>query len=99
MLNHEPKDDHARGYRDEASLRDVLEQAQGLAVEIERLLTSPRFDYAESDTFRIRLARAHTLSLLDQLSELLGKHAGSATRRATRDEEGNIVSGIHPAWR
>jgi hypothetical protein len=82
--------------------RELLEEAQGLAVQIERLLTSPGCQTTDSDTLRIRLARAHTLSLLDQLSELLepvSTKPGSGLR-APRDENGDAASGVRRAsWR
>jgi hypothetical protein len=83
-----------------ASVRETLAEAQELAVQIERLLTSPRCDFPEADSFRVRLARAHTLSLLDQLSELLGpEDSAPGTRRTLRDDETHTSSGIRPAWR
>ncbi|HKQ69207.1 MAG TPA: hypothetical protein VJT73_07705 [Polyangiaceae bacterium] len=56
-----------------ASARAMLEDAQALTLQVERLLAHPSFQSAESDTFRVRLARAHCLSLLDQISELMGR--------------------------
>lgn len=83
-----------------AAVREILEEAQELAAQIERLLTSPRCNFPESDAFRVRLARAHTLSLLDQLSELLGpEDSGPGTHRALRDDDTHASSGIRPAWR
>jgi hypothetical protein len=81
--------------------REVLAQARALAEQIERLLTSPRCNFAESDGFRVRLARAHTLSLLDQLGELLGPlESVHRLRRAVRDEEeGTTSEEIRPVWR
>ena len=80
-----------------AALRKTLEEAQELAVQIERLLSNPRADFAEADAFRVRLARAHTLSLLDQLSDLLCPE--SASRQALGDDDTHVASGIRPAWR
>ena len=86
------------------STRELLEEAQALAVQIEHLLTSPGCQTTDSDTLRIRLARAHTLSLLDQLSELLepvSAKPGSSVR-APRDEEGDAPSATRrpaPSWR
>jgi hypothetical protein len=83
-----------------AAVRETLEEAQQLAAQIERLLTSPRCTFPETDAFRVRLARAHTLSLLDQLSELLGPgESAPGTRRTVRDEDAHATSGIRPAWR
>ena len=99
------KEDRARPGRGAGmSMRELLEEAQGLAVQIERLLTSPGCQSTDSDTLRIRLARAHTLSLLDQLSELLEPVSvqRAPSVRAPRDDEGDGPSGIRrPAtsWR
>jgi hypothetical protein len=96
--------DHGRTRpQDVGTMREALEEAVGLAVQIDRLLTSPQCTMAEVDTFRIRLARAHTLSLLDQLSELIGP-LESTMRLASRDDdddddEGKGASGIRSAWR
>ena len=92
------KEDRARGVRSGTmTTRDLLEEAQGLAVQIERLLTSPGCQTTDSDTLRIRLARAHTLSLLDQLSELLETVSAKPSVRAPRDEDGDTSSGIRLA--
>ena len=55
------KDDRARPGRGAGmTTRELLEEAQALAVQIERLLTSPGCQTTDSDTLRIRLgARAH----------------------------------------
>jgi hypothetical protein len=58
------------------STRALLKQAQDLAVQIERLLETPIREEDEACTFRMRLARAHTLGLLDQLEELVGPAFG-----------------------
>src|SRR3954471_16392485 len=58
------------------STRALLEEAQELAVRIESLLGSPVHDGEEACAFRLRLARAHTLGLLDQLEELVGPAFG-----------------------
>ena len=99
------KEDRARVVRGGGmTTRELLEEAQGLAVQIERLLTSPGCQTTDSGTLRIRLARAHTLSLLDQLSELLepvSAKPGSSVR-APQGEDGDSASGIRrPAtsWR
>jgi hypothetical protein len=58
--------------RDEATnVRDVLEEAHALATQAEELLANLSQAHGDSNAFRIRLARAHALSLLDQLSDLL----------------------------
>jgi hypothetical protein len=94
--------------RDEVpSPKELLEQAHELASEIEGLLTSLSRGIADADTFRVRLARAHTLSLLDQLAELIGSrqsaHGPAARSRGTldRDEDENASSGVRraPLWR
>jgi hypothetical protein len=80
--------------------RTVLEEAHAFAVQIERLLTGPQCDFAEADTFRVRLARAHTLSLLDQLSELIGsRDSAREPRRSTHDGDEGTASGVRTAWR
>jgi hypothetical protein len=85
--------EHGRSRRDAGGAREALEQALELAVQIDRLLTSPPCTLPEVDAFRIRLARAHTLSLLDQLAELIGP-LESTTRLASRDDEDGGSSGI-----
>jgi hypothetical protein len=91
--------------RESDATRELLEEAQTLAVQIERLLASPSCQLCEAEAFRVRLARAHTLSLLDQLSELLGprqsQRAAEPSVRGPRSEGDNAVSGIRPAtsWR
>jgi hypothetical protein len=81
------------------ALRETLEEAQDLAVQIERLLSNPRCDFSEADAFRVRLARAHTLSLLDQLSELLGPEESGLRQTLRDDDAAHVASGIRPAWR
>jgi len=100
-LEHEMTEGYGRSRsQNAASVRETLEEAKELAAQIERLLTSPRCNFPEGDSFRIRLARAHTLSLLDQLSELLGpEEAAPGTRRGLRDDDTHATSGIRPAWR
>ncbi|SRR5258708_6376957 len=100
------KEDRVRPVRGGgATTRELLEEAQCLAVQIEHLLTSPRCQTGDSDTLRIRLARAHTLSLLDQLWELLepvSAKPGSGVRARRDDQDGDATSGIRrPAtsWR
>jgi hypothetical protein len=68
----QPKNSRARTTRDDAAdAHELLEQAQELAVQIETLLARlGQFD-GHGDSFRVRLARAHTLSLLDQLTDLM----------------------------
>ena len=86
---------------------EMLEQAHALASEIEGLLTSVSQEVANSDSFRVRLARAHTLSLLDQLSELIGQRPsspGPSVRSAAprdRDNDDQATSGVRraSAWR
>jgi hypothetical protein len=83
--------------------KDLLEQAHGLAEQIEGLLTELGHEVAESDNFRVRLARAHTLSLLDQLTELLQPRS-SAPPRTVRscvphDDDPNAASGVRPGSR
>jgi hypothetical protein len=100
-FEHEMAESYSRSRSQSASaVRETLQEAQELAAQIERLLTSPRCSFAEADAFRVRLARAHTLSLLDQLSELLGpEESGSGSRRPLRDDDAHAGSGIRPAWR
>jgi len=86
--------------RDSDATRELLEEAHTLAMQIERVLASPSCQMSESEAFRVRLARAHTLSLLDQLAELLAP-------RLTRDssppqspplrDDGDSVSGVRRA--
>jgi hypothetical protein len=99
-LEHEAKQSFGRSsFQSVTEVRETLEEAQDLAVQIERLLSNPRCNFAEADAFRVRLARAHTLSLLDQLSDMLGPEV-SAPRSALREDDDNhVASGIRPAWR
>jgi hypothetical protein len=102
------KDDRLRGPREEVpSARDLLEQAHALAAQVEGLLTEVSHEVSDSDTFRVRLARAHTLSLLDQLAELLGARSSGrgpsvrGTHASHVDDDENAGSGVRqaPAWR
>jgi hypothetical protein len=97
-----------RAIRDEVPTpKELLEQAHALASEIEGLLMTLSRGVADADTFRVRLARAHTLSLLDQLAELIGTRPsghGPAVRACgtlDRDEDENATSGVRraPVWR
>jgi hypothetical protein len=98
-------DDRTRGLRDGdgKGAQDLLEQAHGLAGQIEALLQDLSREVAESDTFRVRLARAHTLSLLDQLAELLGGRSSMASPSvrncSPRDDDENASSGVRPGSR
>ena len=108
------KEEHSRDRdtdEDSMSTREALERAQELAEQVEDLLTHLGQEVADSDTIRVRLARAHTLSLLDQLSELLGPRS-SVARFATsygpalptftfREDDEDTASGVRPlpAWR
>ncbi len=105
-FDNQAKDPRPRTVRDEAlSAKDLLEQAQALAAEVEELLTKVG-KVADTDAFRVRLARAHTLSLLDQLSELLGDRPsgnGPAVRScaAPMSDDEDAASGVRraPSWR
>ena len=109
-ISSEDQAKHPRGRstRDEVpSPKELLEEAHALASEIEGLLMTLSRGIADVDTFRVRLARAHTLSLLDQLAELIGTRPsghGPAVRNCgtlDRDEDENAASGVRraPAWR
>lgn len=110
-LENKAKDDpgrsgDSRSTRDDvASARELLEQAQELAAQIEGLLTKLGQSGSDADTFRVRLARAHTLSLLDQLSELIGPrpsgYGPAVADRGPREDDENATSGVRqaPAWR
>ncbi len=105
-----PKDSRARSTRDDdaTSAKELLEQAQALAMQIEGLLMRFGQEDGHCDAFRVRLARAHTLSLLDQLTDLMGDRPsmmpGPAVRSCaaadTSDEE-NAASGVRRTspWR
>jgi hypothetical protein len=92
---------------DVPSAKELLEQAHALASEVEGLLTKLSRGVADADTFRVRLARAHTLSLLDQLAELIGTRPsghGPAVRNCgtlDRGDDENAASGVRRAnaWR
>jgi hypothetical protein len=97
-LDNQAEENRSRSVRgDLMSAKDLLEQAMGLAAQIEGLLTHLGREVPESDTFRVRLARAHTLSLLDQLSELLGPRPSHPPIRACavpEEEDENAASGV-----
>jgi hypothetical protein len=98
-------DNEARHRLDDASdVRGALEEAQALATQAEQLLAKLSQERADSNSFRIRLARAHALSLLDQLSELLEVRS-SGYGPAVRDcpapaDDDDAVSGVRQGpWR
>ncbi len=85
-----------------SSTRGELEKAQELALQIEQLLATVGGDVPDSDTFRVRLARAHALSLLDELSVLLRPARGpSGAPCAPRETDEDASSTIRPvtSWR
>jgi len=49
----------------------MAEQAEVLVVQLVALLTTLGDEVTTSDSFRVRLAKAHALSTLDELSEVL----------------------------
>jgi hypothetical protein len=72
-LHNKANDNRPHGLRDEpARAGELLEHARSLAMQIERLLDDLGHQIDSPDSFKVRLARAHTLGLLDQLSELAG---------------------------
>jgi hypothetical protein len=71
-------DNHSKGDRHPA---DLLEQARALAAQVDRLLVNAGEKVLPADAFRVRLARAHALSLLDQLSELVDETSKSGLFR------------------
>ena len=96
--------DHPRVARESrASAQDMLEEARSLAAQIEGLLTDLGRDVAESDNFRVRLARAHTLSLLDQLAEMLAPRSRSSSPSvrsvSPREDDENASTGVRPGSR
>jgi hypothetical protein len=109
-LERKTLDDRSRGPHDgrtgassELDPKDLLEQAHGLAAQIEGLLTEVGHEVAESDNFRVRLARAHTLSLLDQLAELLQPRSSvpppTVRSCGARDEDSTAASAVKPGSR
>ena len=99
-------DDRSRALRDEhgKGAQDLVEQAHRLAGQIEALLQDLGGEVAESDAFRVRLARAHTLSLLDQLADLLGPRSSIPSPSVRNcgprdDEDDNASSGVRPGSR
>ena len=102
-LDDQAKENRSRSLRsDSTSSKDLLEQAQALAGQIDELLTHLGRQVSESDAFRVRLARAHTLSLLDQLSDMIAPRPSHPPMRscAAPDEE-DAVSGVRKSrvWR
>jgi len=59
------------GTRPKTISRDVAERAEVLVVQLVALLTTLGDEVSASDSFRVRLAKAHALSTLDELSEVL----------------------------
>ena len=85
------------------TMSEVLQKAHAMAMQIEKLLMNPACSIPSADTFRVRLARAHALSLLDQLSELVSRRQPEdgprlARARVAEDEETSL-SGVHPSLR
>jgi hypothetical protein len=71
-FDNEAEHDRLHARREDAThVRGVLEEARALATQAEYLLATLSRDSTDSSTFRMRLARAHALSLLDQLADLL----------------------------
>jgi len=102
-LDDQTKGNRARSARgDSMSAKDLLEQARALAAQIEELLTDLGREVPESDTYRVRLARAHTLSLLDQLSDMIAPRPSRPPMRScpAPDEE-DAASAVHQnrIWR
>ena len=60
--------------------RDMAERAESLVVQLVGLLTTLGDEVSPSDSFRIRMAKAHALSTLDELSEVL-RHLPHETSR------------------
>ena len=100
-FDNQGKHDALLSIRDRASeVRAALEEAHALATEAEQLLATVSQDRTDSNTFRIRLARAHALSLLDQLSELLEARPsdhGPAVRDCPAPTGDEAVSGLRQA--
>ena len=92
-----------------ADARSALEDALALAVRIEQLLSEAAPRCPENDAFRVRLARAHTLGLVDQLSELTGTRSSAAPPRPSGiwpsaaeldgDDEETVRTGARRTWR
>jgi hypothetical protein len=102
-LDDQAKGNRSRSARDDSmSAKDLLEQARALAAQIEELLTHLGREVSESDKYRVRLARAHTLSLLDQLSDMIAPRPSHPPMRscAAPDEE-DAASGVrrNRLWR
>jgi hypothetical protein len=57
---------------------EVLAEALALAVRVERLLAHPVPELEVGGHYRMRLARAHVLGLIDQLSVMVGPRAHGA---------------------
>ena len=95
-LDNQAKENRSRSVRaDLRSAKDLLEQAQALAAQIEELLTQLGREVPESDTYRVRLARAHTLSLLDQLSDLIAPRPSRPPMRScAAPGEEDAASGV-----
>jgi len=102
-LDDQAKQNRSRSVRgDSMSAKDLLEQARALAAQIEELLTDLGREVPESDTFRVRLARAHTLGLLDQLSDMIAPRPSYPPMRScAAPNEEDAASGVRskPIWR
>ena len=57
--------------RENLSFRELIHEIQELAARIKRLLEDPICEKCTSELIRVRMARAHTLSLLDELAGLV----------------------------
>jgi hypothetical protein len=77
----------------------TLEQALALAREAEALLGHVPARANDPELFRIRLARAHALALIDQLAELVGQPAVrpvDAPATPVTSSAGPRARGAHP---
>ena len=73
--------------RDNLSFRELIHETQVLAARIERLLDDPICEECTSELIRIRMARAHTLSLLHELAELVDPRDRGPVKAVARQDD------------
>jgi hypothetical protein len=72
--------------------RELIRASQVLAARIERLLNDPICEQCPLEPIRVRMARAHTLSLIDELAGLVDPRDRGPAKTAApeRDETDGV---------
>jgi hypothetical protein len=73
--------------RENLSFRELIQETQVLAARIRRLLEDPICEKCTSELIRVRMARAHTLSLLDELAELADPREHGPVKAVARNDD------------